>query len=101
MTWACGHLGIQLEPLKLRALYVSDEHPGGWSLGLGRGRGEGGSHWGNRSGGWSWDSRGRGQVLNTAGARPCPYNLPSPASKLILVRMIRFYCSFNVNMSGT
>ena len=91
VTWACGHLGIQLEPLKLRTLDVSDEAPGGRGRGLGRGRGEGGSHWGNGSGDWSWNSRGRGQVLNAAWTRPCPHNLPSPASKLILVRMIRFY----------
>ena len=83
VTWACGHLGIQLEALKLRALDVSDEDPGGWGLHLRRGRGECGGHWGHGSG--DWDCRGRGQVLNAARARPCPHNLPSPSSKLILV----------------
>ena len=71
-------LGVELQPLQLGARDVRDELAGGRGAALGRGRRQGG-------GGLHGHCGGGGQVLDSAGAGPRPYNLPTPPAEILLL----------------
>ena len=72
-------LGVELQPLQLGARDVRDELAGGRGAALGRGRRQGG-------GGLHGHCGGGGQVMDSAGAGPRPYNLPTPPAEILLLQ---------------